>query len=84
MQLSLATNWPLHLEALSLSALLRKPALHRIPCSCGGDASGTELPGANTPQLITACNDTDWDRSKYGLLPNVGRGAPEIDIVEMK
>ncbi|KAL4428224.1 hypothetical protein ABPG75_002313 [Micractinium tetrahymenae] len=40
--------------------------------------------GANTPQLITACNDTDLDRTKYGLLPNVGCGAPEIDIVEMK
>ncbi|PRW60711.1 glycoside hydrolase family 16 [Chlorella sorokiniana] len=53
--------------------------------SCGGDLSGLDQPGANKPQTITACPDPPgFDRTKYGLLPGVGRGAPEIDMVEMK
>jgi hypothetical protein len=35
--------------------------------------------------LLAACPDPPgFDRTKYGLLPGVGRGAPEIDMVEMK
>lgn len=53
--------------------------------SCGGDLSGSEKEGANKPQKITACPDpSGFNRTLYGLLPGQGRGAPEIDMVEMK
>ncbi len=53
--------------------------------SCRGDLSGTEREGANKPQKITACPDPPgFNRTLYGLLPGQGRGAPEIDMVEMK
>lgn len=53
--------------------------------SCGGDLSGSEKEGANKPQKITACPDpSGFNRTLYGLLPGQGRGAPEIDIVEIK
>ncbi|KAL4425109.1 hypothetical protein ABPG77_008214 [Micractinium sp. CCAP 211/92] len=53
--------------------------------SCGGGDSGLDQPGANKPQFITACPDpAGFDRTLYGLQPGVGRGAPEIDMVEMK
>lgn len=53
--------------------------------SCGGDGTGLDQPGANQAQRISACPDPPgFDRTKYGLAPGVGRGAPELDIVEMK
>lgn len=53
--------------------------------SCGGGDVGAEMPGANKPQLISACPDTPgFDRTAYGLNRGQGRGAPEIDVVEMK
>lgn len=53
--------------------------------ACGGGDVGAEQAGANQPQRITACPDPPgFDRAAYGLLPGQGRGAPEIDIVEMK
>ena len=53
--------------------------------SCGGALSGAEKEGANDPQKITACPDPPgFNRTLYGLLPGQGRGAPEIDIVEIK
>lgn len=53
--------------------------------SCGGGIAGLDKTGANKPQLITACPDPPgFNRSLYGMQPGVGRGAPELDIVEMK
>lgn len=53
--------------------------------SCGGGDVGQGQAGANQPQRITACPDPPgFDRTLYGLEPGVGRGAPEIDMVEMK
>ena len=53
--------------------------------TCGGGGVGTDLPNGPTPQNITACPDPPgFDRTQYGLLPGQGRGAPEIDILEVK
>ncbi|KAL4430015.1 hypothetical protein ABPG77_004385 [Micractinium sp. CCAP 211/92] len=52
---------------------------------CGGGDAGLESPDAVAPQLITACGDPEgFDRTKYDFQPGVGRGAPEIDMVEVK
>ncbi|PSC69716.1 Beta-glucan synthesis-associated SKN1 [Micractinium conductrix] len=52
---------------------------------CQGGDAGLDLPGANKRQAITACPDPPgFDRAQYGLQPGVGRGALEIDVVEMK
>ena len=53
--------------------------------SCGGGDAGLSAAGANKPQRLSACPDPPgFDRTKYGMQPGVGRGAPEIDLVEMK
>ena len=55
-----------------------------LPCSCGGGEVGAEFPDGPTPQAITACPDPPgFDRTKFGLLPGQGRGAPEIDLLEV-
>ena len=37
------------------------------------------------PQNISACPDPPGvDRTKWGMKPGVGRGAPEIDLLEAK
>jgi hypothetical protein len=52
---------------------------------CGGSDVGHEQPNGPTPQNITACPDPPgFDRTKFGLLPGQGRGAPEIDLIEVK
>lgn len=46
---------------------------------------GTDQPAGPTPQNITACPDPPgFDRQRFGLKPGVGRGAPEIDLLEVK
>ncbi|KAL4424790.1 hypothetical protein ABPG77_000830 [Micractinium sp. CCAP 211/92] len=54
--------------------------------SCGGGDVGPSAGGADPPvgQNITACPDPPgFDRTKFGLLPGQGRGAPEIDMLEV-
>ncbi|KAL4448085.1 hypothetical protein ABPG75_005304 [Micractinium tetrahymenae] len=52
---------------------------------CGGGNSGVERAGAISPQNRSACTDPPgFDRTLYGMKPGVGRGAPEIDIMEVK
>lgn len=37
------------------------------------------------PQRFSACPDPKGvNRTQWGLLPGQGRGAPEIDIIEVK
>ncbi|KAI3431296.1 hypothetical protein D9Q98_004355 [Chlorella vulgaris] len=53
--------------------------------SCGGADVGAEF-GAGGPALqnISACSDPPgFNRTKFGLEPGVGRGAPEIDLLEV-
>lgn len=53
-------------------------------CRCGGDEAGHELMEQPTVQLFSACPDPpNRNRTKWGLLSGQGRGAPEIDIVEL-
>ena len=81
-----ARNWQEGLQRRLLTALppLPLPAcLHA--CRCGGGDVGVEKPDGPTPQNITACPDPPgFDRTKFGLLPGQGRGAPEIDLIEVK
>ena len=67
-----------------LKFLLSLPAC--LPAfRCGGSDVGHEQPNGPTPQNITACPDPPgFDRTKFGLLPGQGRGAPEIDLLEVK
>ncbi|KAL4437123.1 hypothetical protein ABPG75_004262 [Micractinium tetrahymenae] len=54
--------------------------------SCGGGDAGPSAGGDDppAPQNITACPDPPgFDRTKFGLLPGQGRGAPEIDMLEV-
>ena len=53
--------------------------------TCGGFDVGQEQVPPPALQNITACPDPPgFDRTQYGLLPGQGRGAPEIDILEVK
>ncbi|KAL4420044.1 hypothetical protein ABPG77_007483 [Micractinium sp. CCAP 211/92] len=53
---------------------------------CGGDAVGREFGDQGPiPQRFSACPDPKGvNRTLWGLLPGQGRGAPEIDIIEVK
>lgn len=54
---------------------------------CGGDEVGREFGAAGPiPQRFSACPDPPAgpDRARWGLHAGQGRGAPEIDLLEVK
>ncbi len=52
--------------------------------TCGLGSEGQDW-SKNRPQSLSACPDPPgFDRTKYGMAPGVGRGAPEFDIFEVR